>query len=68
MNKYKIIAIGVTIGLLFLIVMPKHANKPINIVVNDNNGDVAICYYDTSILPVYKVVVYNKDGEKLKII
>lgn len=65
MNKYKVTAIGVTIGMLLLIIAPKHADKPMNIVVNDVNGDVALCYYDTSITYVYRIDVYNKEGKKL---
>lgn len=67
MNK-KIVSLFVicVIGLIAIFLIPKDAERIQNAVVNPENGDIAICYFDYSgRADATRVSVYTKNGEKL---
>jgi len=61
-----IFLICTTIALILIVtfIIPTDASEIFDADVNSKNGDIAFCYrdYDTDLI---KVLVFNKDGEKL---
>ena len=65
-NKIKLLIICVVCILVFFILFPTNANGIRTAVVNDQNGDIAFCYYDSKgVQDVIKVCLFTKDGEEL---
>ena len=64
--KYKILAIGLAIGILFLIILPKNPSEITNAVVDDYTGNIAFSYRDYSgSVDVLRVDVYTPAGDEL---
>ena len=66
--KMPLIIVGITAAVFLVINIFSSArvNYVTNAVVNENNGDVAFCYYDSSgRVGVIKVELFNRSGERL---
>lgn len=53
------------IALLIIAIIPKNAVTISNAVVNENNGDIAFCYFYPTKFGILNVDLYSKDGDKL---
>ena len=64
-KKIRIIIPICLIGLIILALFPKGVSHISNAVVNENNGDVAICYDISDSNSAQVVELFDKDGKKL---
>ena len=65
-KKYILIACVCIVGLLIIALLPKEAEPILDATVNEQNGDIAIAYYENSSFgSVLCVVVFDREGREL---
>ena len=65
-KKVTLLVLICIVGILLVCALPKNADRITNAIVNETNGDVAFCYYDSSgKIDVLRVDWYSKDGEEI---